>query len=110
MMEEIKFICYDTPTEKFSDIDLSCIYLYNKVFIRKISGKCTTDGKEDFFLESIAIAHEHICRVDMFWHQINQQYYVEISLVNGDETKTFFEDFKECENVYKKIKFWRFGI
>lgn len=111
-MIHIDFKTLDTPTEKFSDITISCFYLYDNCLVRKISGYCLTDGSNVFFLESICIAKEHICRVDMYYHQVNKQYYIEIDCVNGEETKTFFdeESFTECDSIYKKIRSWRFGI
>lgn len=111
-MITIDFITLDTPTEKFRDITISCFYLYDTCLVRKISGYCLTDGKDEFFLESICISKEHICRIDMYYHQINNQYYIEIDTVNGDETKTFFndEEFGKCEATYNQIRKWRYGI
>ena len=110
-MIEINFEITNTPNIIYRDIDLSCIYLYPKYFVRKISGYVTEDkDPEEYFLEDVCIAIEHIAKIGMFYHQFNEQYYVSVQTTNGSDTDTYFDTFEEADKVYRQIKNWRFGV
>ena len=114
MKEEILINPCNTPTEKFINCEPFKIILTEEYISFFQSGYVERDDDlgEIFFLDEIVYEKSKVSAVEIYYHHTNEQYKVSVycmGVSSDDDIRLYIDDIKIAQDVYFKIRDWKFS-